>query len=315
MSVYYLSIDLGGTKCAGALISSVGEIAIQSKVKIAGLEGEEVGNAIIQLCKELINNFEEEGEIGGIGVSVPEISFKEKGTVWAPNIPGWDDYPLREKIKQNLDVGANISVDNDRACSIMGEYWLGAARECKNVIHLAFGTGIGAGILADGRILRGQNDIAGSVGWLALDDRYPNGYKQFGCFEYNASGDGLYRMALDIYSSEKGDIKTMLVPEEMNAAKIIAAYQEKDPLANKVIAAAIQYWAKGVANLISIFNPEKIIFGGGLFGPALQFLDQIYIEAKKYAQPLAIDQVRFCAGDLRSDAQLYGAVKTLMNEL
>jgi glucokinase len=316
MSDFYLAIDLGGTKCAGAIISAEGKMRTRKKVKIAGLGGDDAGNAMIELCAELLDHPGlKDVDYRGIGISVPGISYQERGTVWAPNIPGWEDYPLRDKIQKSLRNSLPVSIDNDRACSIMGEYWLGAARGCKNAIHLAFGTGIGAGIIADGRVLRGQSEIAGSVGWMALDDQYPDGYQKYGCFEYNASGDGLSRMANDLYRSDKSFHHSILKPGEMGAAAIFQAWENDDALALEVINTAIQYWGKGVANLVSIFNPEKIIFGGGLFGPGLQFLDDIYQEAKKYAQPIAINQVEFCPGALGAEAQLFGAVKIFKNEL
>lgn len=316
MPDFFLAIDLGGTKCAGAVISDDGKISSQSRLKIAGFEGDGVGNIIIKLCKEIIKNSGlKDIDFKGIGVSIPGISYNDRGSVWAPNIPGWEDYPLRDKIQKSFSFTNHISIDNDRACSIMGEYWLGAARECKNAIHLAFGTGIGAGIIADGKVLRGQSEIAGSIGWMALDDQYPEGYKQFGCFEYNASGDGLSRLANDLFSSDNAYRNSILKLGKMYAADIFDACEKDDPLGIEVIRRAIQYWGKGVANLVSIFNPEKIIFGGGLFGPGLQFLDDIFKEAKKYAQPIAINQVEFCPGALGSEAQLYGAIKILMNEL
>jgi glucokinase len=316
MSGSYLAIDLGGTKCAGAIISDEGKIRIQKKIRIAGLAGDDAGDAMIELCAELLDHPGlKDVECKGIGISVPGISYKERGTVWAPNIPGWEDYPLRDKIQHSLRDSLPVSIENDRACSIMGEYWLGAARGCKNAIHLAFGTGIGAGIIADGRVLRGQSDIAGSVGWLALDDQYPEGYRQYGCFEYNASGDGLSRLANDLYRSDKRYHNSMLQPGKMDAAEIFEAWEQNDTLALEVMKTAIQYWGKGVANLVSIFNPEIIIFGGGLFGPALQFLKDIYQEATKYAQPIAIKEVVFCPGVLGAEAQLFGAVKIRMNEL
>ncbi|MCG8311032.1 MAG: ROK family protein [Cytophagales bacterium] len=312
MPAYYLSIDLGGTKCAGAVISDTGSIIVCSKAKIAETEGDGTADVIMDLSMELIRNSGlEKKEFAGIGVSVPGISYKEKGTVWAPNIPGWEDYPLRDKILHTLHITGNISIDNDRACSIMGEYWLGAARKCKDAIYLAFGTGIGAGIIADGRVLRGQSDIAGSIGWMVLDDRQAEGYKQFGCFEYNASGDGLRRVAEELYTSDKNYRQSILGPGNMNAVQISKAFEKNDPLAVEVMKSAIHYWGKGVANLVSIFNPEKIIFGGGLFGPALQFLDEVYEEAKKYAQPIAIGQVEFCPGPWARKLHFLGRLRCL----
>jgi glucokinase len=248
----------------------------------------------------------------GVGVSVPGISNQRNGTVWAPNIPGWDHYPLLTYLEEKLDNEMIIHIDSDRACCICGEVWQGVAKGFKNAIFLAFGTGIGAGIIVDNRILRGNNDIAGAIGWLALDHQYPEGYKQFGCFEYNASGDGLVRLANDIFN--KVQPNTSLDIPNLRAEDIFSAHEINDALAIATIDIAIDYWAKGVANLVSIFNPEIIIFGGGVFGPGLKFLDQIYEKSRKWAQPIAIQEVKLAGGQLGVDAQLFGAAKLVMEK-
>ena len=96
-------------------------------------------------------------------------------------------------------------------------------------------------------------------------------------------------------------------PDLLSAKDIFDAYEMGDELSKKVIANAVECWGLATANLVSLFNPEKIIFGGGVFGPALKFLDEIYIEAKKWAQPISIQQVQLQASALGSDAGLYGA--------
>ena len=96
-------------------------------------------------------------------------------------------------------------------------------------------------------------------------------------------------------------------PDLLSAKDIFDAYETGDELSSKVIANAIECWGMAIANLVSLFNPEKIIFGGGVFGPALKFLDEIYIEAKKWAQPISIQQVQLQASALGNDAGLYGA--------
>lgn len=308
-----ISIDLGGTKCAGALISEDGEIIHKMKDRISGLKGEKVSNVILSIILQLKEKLPSGHLLAGVGISVPGISNQKKDTVWAPNIPGWDHYPLKSYLKDKLGNEMVLHIDSDRACSICGEVWQGAAKGYKNAIFLAFGTGIGAGILIDGKVLRGSSDIAGAIGWLALDHHYPEGYKQYGCFEYNASGDGLVRLATDIFSGKHPD--TYLDVSNLTAEDIFAAHAKKDELALLTIDSAIDYWAKGVANLVSIFNPEIIIFGGGVFGPGLKFLDQIYERSRKWAQPIAIREVKLAGGQLGVNAQLYGAARLVMDKV
>ena len=309
----FISIDLGGTKCAGAVITESGKILYKLKDKISGLEGDEVGFAIHSIILRLKAKLPSGHSVQGVGISIPGISNQKNETVWAPNIPGWDQYPLLAYLEEKLESNMVIHIDSDRACSICGEVWQGVAKGYKNAIFLAFGTGIGAGILIDNRILRGNSDIAGSIGWLALDHHYPEGYRQFGCFEYNASGDGLVRLAIDIFNKEQTN--TTLDLSNIKAEHIFAGYEINDALAQATIDIAIDYWAKGVANLVSIFNPEIIIFGGGVFGPGLKFLDQIYERSKKWAQPIAIHEVKLAGGQLGVDAQLLGAARLAMDKV
>jgi glucokinase len=313
MQKTFISIDLGGTKCAGALISEDGEIIYKNKEKISGLEGEKVSNVILSIILQLKGKLPSGYLLAGVGISVPGISNLKNGTVWAPNILGWDHYPLHAYLEDKLGSEMAVHIDSDRACCISGEVWQGAAKGFKNAIFLAFGTGIGAGILIDGKVLRGNSDIAGAIGWLALDHHYPEEYRQYGCFEYNASGDGLVRLAIDIFNRKHPD--TSLDISNLSAKDIFAAHKNNDELALLTIDVAIDYWAKGVANLVSIFNPEIIIFGGGVFGPGLNFLDQIYERSKKWAQPIAIKEVKLVGGQLGVNAQLYGATHLVMDKL
>lgn len=306
-----ISIDLGASKCCGAIISEKGDIFRQCKKSVSGLKGNEVGEIVKEIILEFLHHKDYLLDIVGIGVSVPGISYHEKGTVWAPNIEDWVHYPLREEIKSCISKSFFVHIDSDRSCFIKGESWLGVAKDLKNVIYLAIGTGIGAGILVDGKILRGSSDIAGAIGWQVLDDKYPPGYKQFGCFEYNASGDGLVRLANDLHKSM--ELNTSLNMDGVQTVDIFNAYEKKDTLALQVINQAIDYWAKSAANLISIFNPEMIIFGGGAFGPGLRLLNLIYERSKQWAQPVAIQDAKFVGGKLGSLAPLYGAAKLTLD--
>jgi glucokinase len=304
-----IGLDLGGTKLSGAVFNENGNILIREYAEIGERKGEDVGELIKQTIVKLIKSGKEQNiEIKSIGVSVPGISYSKIGTVWAPNIPGWENYPLLDELK-TVSGNSKIKIDSDRACYILGELWRGNAQGCKDAIFIAVGTGIGAGILINGEVLRGANDIAGAIGWLALDRPFLGKYKICGCFEYHASGEGIGKIAreyLETFDSYNGMLREKEIPS-VTSHDIFEAYRKKDPLAEKVINEAIEYWGMAVANLVSIFNPEKIIFGGGVFGPALELLDKIYAEAVRWAQPISIKQVKLEGSKLGGDAGLFGA--------
>jgi glucokinase len=301
-----IAIDLGGTKIAAGVFSSEAELLHINNIQLNSATGKLVGKLLTDQVSALIKS--SDVKVTGIGVSVPGISNQRTGTVWAPNIQGWENYPLLQEIK-SVAPDIPISIESDRSCYILGEMWKGNAVGCSNAIFIAVGTGIGAGIVADGNIIHGSADIAGAIGWMALHHPYREEYVQCGCFEYNASGNGIARLAKKLlYEDEmyNGALKKVKA-EELTSHDIFTAYDHDDPLAVKVIRNAIQYWGMAIANLVSIFNPEKIIMGGGVFGPAIQFIPDIYEEAKKWAQPISITQVTIVPSKLGNNAGLYGA--------
>lgn len=309
-------LDIGGTKISGAIFSENGQILFRDSCKLENRCGDEAGALIQQLVVKL---FEEAAKqpvtIRAVGICVPGISYHQTGCAWVPNIPGWENYPVKQKIEEVVPVDCKIVVDSDRACAILGENWMGAAKGCQDAIFLAVGTGIGAGILVNGKILRGAHDIGGAIGWWALDRPYMNKYKPCGCFEYHASGEGLARVAHEFLESNHdyhGILRTKS-PKQITAYDLFEAFKTKDAIAVQVFDTAIEFWGMTVANLVSIFDPEKIIFGGGVFGPATMFLDDIYREAKKHAQPVSIQKVTLEASQLGGEAVLTGAGYIALN--
>jgi glucokinase len=303
-----IGLDLGGTKLAGALFTPKGRILCKNVVPLAGRQGQAVGDLICRQLKSLLAAARARHlNVSAIGVSVPGISYSRTGRVWAPNIPGWENYPLRRELETAVaHQRTRVVIDSDRACYILGETWRGAARGCRNAIFLAVGTGIGAGILVDGQVLRGAHDIAGAIGWLALDRPFRSEYTGCGCFEYHASGAGLAKVAKELHARHPS-IHQSTNPSLLSAQDVFAACDRRDPVAREVIAQAIEFWGMAVANLVSLFNPGKIILGGGVFGPGAKLLDDIYAEAKKWAQPISFKQVQIQASRLGGDAGLYGA--------
>ena len=306
-----IALDLGGTKLAAALLSNEGDLLFIETAPLEKRNGPEVSHLILQQANDLIKKAANENiTVSSLGICVPGIAYTKTGRVWAPNIPGWNDYPLLNELQKGLEnKQLKIKIDSDRACYILGEVWKGNARGCRDAIFLAVGTGIGAGILVNNQVLRGANDIAGAIGWLGLSKPFDNKFIPCGCFEYNASGEGIVKVAKEMMA--EGHFKQSILMDidsgPLTAKDIFDAYVKRDQLAVTVLNNAIKYWGMAVANLVSLFNPEKIIFGGGVFGPALIFLDAIYNEAKKWAQPISIRHVQLVGSALGNDAGLYGA--------
>jgi glucokinase len=304
-----IALDLGGTKLAAALFSDEGDPIFTETLPLEKRKGGEVGKIILQQAYKLLRKAATENiPVEALGICVPGIAHAKTGTVWAPNIEGWDDYPLLNELQNGLhDKQVKIRIDSDRACYILGEVWKGNAQGCSDVIFLSVGTGIGAGIITNNQVLRGAHNIAGAIGWMALTRPFDKKFKACGCFEYNASGKGIAKVAKELIGTSQFKESVLANSASLTAKDVFDAYDKKDELAVTVIRLAIEYWGMAVANLVSLFNPEKIIFGGGVFGPALKFLDAIYEESKKWAQPISISQVQLEGSALGNDAGLYGA--------
>jgi glucokinase len=302
-----IGMDLGGTKFSCALFSNDGEIIHRSETLLEGKTGSEVGRLLVEQMLAIEGfAYKRNLSVKSVGICVPGISNQKNRTVWAPNIPGWEAYPLHKELKARLsNPDIPISIESDRNCYILGEMWKGNARNCSNAIFMAVGTGIGIGIVSNDQIINGMSGIAGAIGWWALDRPYLKEYDECGQFEFHASGTGIARKAELLL--KQGARSKFLYPGNISAKEVFDAYSKNDPVAAHLLEQSIEYWGMAVANLVSLLNPEKIIFGGGVFGPALQFLDRIHEEAQKWAQPISMQEVKLQASALKGDTGLYGA--------
>jgi glucokinase len=339
------AIDVGGTKISSALFTRAGEISAKDKIAIDKSGGDaaarQVGDKIEALAKAARAVG---GRLAAVGISVPGIAYSASGKVWAPNIPGWDQYPLLERIRGHVpkvrqgadsekrpsegrrsgsephfweisgeDMGSiSLVLESDRSAYVAGESWRGAAAGARDAVFLAVGTGIGAGIISGGRILHGHEDIAGAVGWFGLNPAFKPEYASMGSFEAEASGNSVARKARELLERGRASSMSALAGgcvERVTAEVVAEAARNKDPLALEIIAETVTYLAMGIANIVSILNPEIVVVGGGLFQAADVFLDPVRREFKRWAQPLAARTVRIELSALGEDAGLYGCGK------
>jgi len=247
-------VDLGGTNLRVALVSQEGKILSERRARTPIEEGPvataELMNRLArdQLAPSLANH-----RVLGIGVGSPgPLSRAEKTIFQTPNLPGFDNFPLGKRVEELL--GMPLWLDNDAKCATFGEAKFGAARGKRNVILLTFGTGIGGGVLADGRMIYGKSDGACELGHLTL---HPEGRPckcgNRGCFEVYVSATAVERRAIETAGRKVSNLE------------LFQAEARGDSWATSCLVEIARDLAIGCASLVNIFEPEMIVFGGGLF--------------------------------------------------
>lgn len=276
-----VAVDLGGTKLAAAVVDSEGRITERRKIPVERAGVRATAEQIADILRPLSHQ--------RIGLVVPGIYNPGNGTAWAPNLWGHDHVPLRAELERTIP-GRRVVIDSDRAGYVMGERWLGVARGIDDVVFVAIGTGIGAGIISGGRLLRGCGDIAGAVGWFALNPEWQESYSHAGCWESESAGPAVARHA-----------------NTSSAEEAIAAAHTGNAAAQNAVRHAARYLGMGIANIVSLLNPQMVVLGGGLMHGSDLFLDTIREEMLRWAQPVAAQQVRIEITQLGEDAGLLGA--------
>ena len=317
-----IGVDVGGTKISAALFADDGTMLSKTRVQIdrSGPQAPvaQIAAAIAELGA-VAGKPEADGSgaeishprpVEAVGIVVPGVVFHDSGEVWAPNIAGWDHFPLATTLAERTSLP--VVLDSDRAACVLGEQWCGVAKGLRDVVFVAFGTGIGAGILVDGRLVRGSGDVAGAVGWFALDPRFRPEYGERGCFECEASGSAVGRLAQRALEEGRPSAIAAIAASsggEITAEAVFRAASAGDALAEEILDRVAEAMAMGIANIVSILNPEIMVLGGGLFQSDLRLLEPVRQRVARWAQPLAAAAVRIEPSGLGEDAGLYGAAK------
>lgn len=284
-----IAVDLGGTKLTTAIVDREGHISGRMKRPVVrqglGASVEQIKFAIQESL-----NASRADDLRAIGMIVPGIFDKHSGRAWAPNLWGHEHVPLLAELNSQLEV--DVTIGSDRAGYVLGEQWLGAARGLQDVVFVSVGTGIGAGIIAGGHLLHGSGGIAGAVGWCATNPDWREEYGRVGCWEAEAAGPALARR-LNASAAEA----------------VVEAARHGEPAALAAVEETARHLGLGIANLVSILNPEMIVLGGGLMQAGDLFLPAIRRVMPVWAQPVAAQRVRIELTQLGEDAGLLGAAR------
>ena len=278
-----LGIDVGGTKCAivSGSISAEGQISISGKsvfpTETAKGFDQTLQNIYANIDLELSKTGLSSKDIAAIGISCGGPLDSKKGVIMSPpNLPGWDNIPLVELIEKRY--GVKTAVQNDANACTLAEWKYGAGRGCDNVIFLTFGTGMGAGLVLDGRLYAGTNDMAGEVGHIRLENTGPVGYGKAGSFEGFCSGGGIAQLArtLTLEKMQMGErvsfCADMAALETLNAKTVAEAALQGDPLAIEIYRICGHYLGKALSTLIDVLNPEVIVLGS-IYGRSQELIE------------------------------------------
>ncbi|HEX6820749.1 MAG TPA: ROK family protein [Candidatus Sulfotelmatobacter sp.] len=300
---HVFAVDLGGTKCSAAVVDRSGRLLSRRTVAVDHASPNAPVLQIIQLAEQF---GVPKRAFQAAGVAVPGL-VRSHGTVWAPNLPGWDRMPLASRLKRSL--GIPVLVESDRNAAIVGESWRGAARGKSDAIVFMIGTGIGAGILSGGRVLRGAHELSGCAGWLTKTEAKNGASSGIGELEWLAAGPAIARVAQErLQAGEKSSL-SQIDCSRITAHDVAAAARKADPLAVEIFRRAGTLLGYGIANMVSLLNPQVIILGGGLAAVSDLYLDSLRAAVLERAQPLSAAQVKVVVSRLGDKANLLGCAR------
>src|SRR5574344_641572 len=308
-----IGIDVGGTNIKIALVDSEGKIIYSNSVPTRAEMGYEYTiNNMKQAIKDLMTETNSSKDsIEGIGFGFPgQIDYKNGIVRISPNIPGWVDVPIAEIMEKEFNIPTRI--DNDVRCAALGELNFGAGKGCENLICITVGTGIGSGLVINGKLVRGASNAAGDIGHIKLQMKGGPicGCGDTGCLEAFASGPSIVAMAQDYIKGGKSTkFREMSGAEggEITPYIVAKAAEAGDPVAKRIFEIIGEYIGIGLTSVINLLNPEKVIIGGGVADAGDLLLEPIRKTVKKRVMVVAGDAVEIVPAQLGNSAGVIGA--------
>jgi len=321
---YIIGVDLGGTNIVAGAMPEDGsrEIAVRSEPTRADQGADAVVDSIGRMIETVISetiaetNAKRE-DFAGVGIGSPGPLDRERGIVIVtPNL-GWRNFPLRDEISKRVELQA--SLDNDANCATLGEWWCGAAKGGRHVIGITIGTGIGGGLILDGRLFHGASDVAGEIGHTTIDStgrRCKCG--NYGCLEAYASGPAIAERAREALAGGEPSILPKLVDDDLSkitAQLVYDAAKKDDDVARQVVRETANFLGAGVANLLNIFNPDVVVIAGGVTQAGAPLFEPLRAEVRRRAFRPAVEACKILPGTLRGSAGVVGAVATFKQQV
>ena len=294
LNEYYIGLDIGGTKCA--IVIGDKDFNIHKKVKFEtrterGYQA--ILNEFHENIEELFSEFPKE-KLKRIGISCGGPLDSREGVIYSPpNLPGWDNVPIVDIFSKKYGVPA--AIQNDANACALAEWLMGAGKGTQNMIFLTFGTGMGSGLIINGRLYAGTNDLGGEVGHVRLANDGPVGFGKSGSFEGFCSGGGIAQLAQTVVTEKLANGKSVgFCPDiekagELTAKDVALAAKAGDQTAEEIIQISAEYLGRGLAVLIDIINPQCIVIGSIYARNETLFKPHVDRILKEEAIPTAVE--------------------------
>lgn len=317
---FVLGIDIGGTNLVVGSVPADGSslLALGSEPTQPELGATSVLDRLVGLAERTIAQTKHKvpgAEILGVGIGAPGPLDTKSGIVLlTPNL-GWVNMPLRQIIHDRLGLPA--ALDNDANCAVLGEWWVGAARGARHAIGITIGTGVGGGLVLEGRLYHGASDVAGEIGHTTIDTegrRCKCG--NYGCLEAYASGPNIAMRAIEAVEAGAASTLSALVAanQPITAQTVYEAAQQGDELALEVVNDTAKFLGAGIANLLNVFNPQVVVVCGGVTLAGDHLFVPLRREVARRAFKPAVQACRIVPGELINTAGVYGAARVFLDQ-
>lgn len=313
---YSVGIDVGGTNIKVALVDKLGNIVYSDTVPTRAEMGYEytISNMKKAISDLITQAKVSKDDISGIGFGFPGQIDCDNGVVLlAPNIPGWVNIPIAEIIEKEFSIP--VKVDNDVRCAALAELNYGAGKGTKNLVCITVGTGIGSGIIINGKIVRGASNVAGEIGHIKLQMKGGPlcGCGDTGCLEAFASGPAIVAMAQEYIAGGKSTKYRELANPDITPYIVSEAAKQGDVVAKRIFETIGEYIGIGLVSVINLLNPEKIVIGGGVADAGDLLFNPIKRTIADRAMPIQAKAVQVVHAQLGNTAGVIGASLLIEN--
>ena len=312
MSKYIFGVDIGGTTVKLGYFDTEGKLLDKWEIPTRKETGGEqiLPDIALSIDEKLKEKGIAKSDVIGVGIGAPG-PVDNKGVIRKAANLGWDVFSIKETMEKL--IGVPVMAGNDANVAALGEVWKGGAKGFDDVVVVTLGTGVGGGIVVNGKLLTGYNGSGGEIGHIHLNDDEEEscGCGNKGCLEQYSSATGITRMGKKVLAS--CDTPSVLRGQDINAKTIFDAVKAQDEVAKKIADIYGEYLGKGLACIAAVTNPEVICIGGGVSKAGEVVIDYLKPHYLKYAFH-SCRETKFVLATLGNDAGIYGAAKLALDE-